>query len=239
MLQQISTASHNHPPLLRAASSFARQKSTPDEHFLEQNPWANPQHPSHHQPRQPIQRQLSALSRTVTPTTAPAAQRRIIDLTEPQGSASTIPDHPSGPNSSIAATPATAEVTNSAQPRQSLSGKSIIDQTPSRITGSLLEVATGQNKISQAKKSEQTQSPSLPKATSQDTQAPGSLPKPLPFVHTGGSSSTPALRTSTPGRYTIIKAENPIQSGRHSSMPRYHTPPVSTVGNGLMNRHAA
>ncbi len=213
---------------------------------MEQNPWANPQHPSHHQPRQQLHRQISVLSRAATPSTTPAAQRRVVDLTEPQGSASTIPEHPSGPNSSVAATPTTAKGPKAEKANQPYPVKSKVDSTPSRVSSgplqtassnlALFEANTDNNKQSQTTKREHIHSPSIQRTTSQDTHTPASLPKPLPFLHTGTSSSTPAPRTSTPGRYTVIKAEDPNHGARHSSMPRYQTPPVSIVGNGLTNR---
>ncbi|ODH52525.1 hypothetical protein GX48_01305 [Paracoccidioides brasiliensis] len=74
--------------------------------FLEQTPWANPQHSSHEQYLQQLQRaRLNEQHRAENPYTTPVAQQRIVDLNMPNGSASTIPDHPSAPNSSAANTP--------------------------------------------------------------------------------------------------------------------------------------
>lgn len=233
---------------MSTTSNIPRQKYGADEHFLEQNPWANPQHPSHHQQLQ-LRRQVSGLSRTATPSSTPAAQRRIVDLTEPQGSASTIPDHPSGPNSSMAATPGT-EAANVGQPSQSYAINGYLyDSTPSRKVV-ILEEGTAANlgtfdasrvrgKGSQSSKLDQSHSPSQLQHSSHDTQSSKVLPKPLPFLQTSGaSSSTPGPRTSTPGRYPIVKAEYQSHVSRHSPMPQYNTPPVSTVAQGKMNRIA-
>ncbi|KAI4245916.1 MAG: hypothetical protein L6R42_010053, partial [Xanthoria sp. 1 TBL-2021] len=50
-IQQPSAVRARHPPSLRASLSatavLPRSKAVADEHFLEQNPWANPQHPAH------------------------------------------------------------------------------------------------------------------------------------------------------------------------------------------------
>lgn len=215
---------------------------------MEQNPWANPQHPSHHQQLQ-LHRQVSGLSGTATPLSTPAAQRRVVDMTEPQGSASTIPDHPSGPNSSIAATPAT-EAANVGQSSQSYAISGYLHETtPSRKTV-ISEEGTAANmgpfdasrirgKGSQSSKLDQSHSPSQLQHSSHDTQSSKALPKPLPFLQTGGaSSSTPGPRTATPGRYAIVKAEDQSHVSRHSPMPQYNTPPVSTVAHGKMNRFA-
>ncbi|KAL8944986.1 MAG: hypothetical protein Q9211_000419 [Gyalolechia sp. 1 TL-2023] len=77
IVQQPSAPLTRHPPPLRAnVSSTAllpRPKAFADEHFLEQNPWANPQHPAH------LHRQASAMSRTVSPLVAPVLQKQAIE----------------------------------------------------------------------------------------------------------------------------------------------------------------
>lgn len=235
---------------MSTTSNFPRQRFGADEHFLEQNPWANPQHPSHHQQLQ-LHQQVSGLSRTATPSSTPAAQRRVVDLTEPQGSASTIPDYPSGPNSAMAATHATGESVNLGQPSLVYAvNNHLHETTPSRITVTSKEgiaaipgpfdASRDRGKGSQSSKLDQSHSPSLLRHSAQDTQTSKALPKPLPFLQTGGgSSSTPGPRTSTPGRYPIVKAEDQGHVSRHSPMPQYHTPPVSTVANGQLNRFAS
>ena len=241
----------NQPPALKtslsATAGFHRQRPAAEEHFLEQTPWANPQHPSHHQQRQQMHRQVSALSRAATPSTTPAGQRRVIDLTEPQGSASTIAEPQSGPNSSMAPTPATGEAARLVQSDLHRAvGDNFVDSTPSKIMGgpseappmsqSLPEATTDKGKAPQVSKS-----PSLSRQISQDAHTPSAaIAKPLPFMHTGGSSSTPGIRASTPVRYPVIKSEDASQLSRRSPLPhQYHQPaPVSTVGNG-QNRFAA
>ena len=242
-----SVASHtsqNHRPALRTnlsgTAGFSRQRPAAEEHFLEQNAWANPQHPSHHQQRQHMNRQVSALSRAATPASTPAAQRRIIDLTEPQGSASTIAEPPS---SSVAPTSANDKASKDPHLGQYRApGDKAGVSTPSRVVGVPIE-ATQENPIlpghtadkgkgPQSAKSDHSQSPSLQRNKSQDSQTPNVIPKPLPFMHTGGASSTPGIRTSTPVRYPAIKAEEASQHQRPSPH-QYHSPAaIATVGSG-------
>ncbi|KAF6236549.1 hypothetical protein HO173_005330 [Letharia columbiana] len=221
---------------LSATASFPRQRPGAEEHFLEQNPWANPQHPAHHQQR--MHRQMSA-----TPSFTPAGQRRLVDLTEPRGSASTIAEPQSGPSSSMAPTPATGEASKLVQSgRNPEMSEIIVDSTPSRVVnGSLLDSTPANLAMQESSRAKATKKdlPSLPKNMSTDSQTPSALPKPLPFMHTGGSA--PGIRTSTPVRYPVVKAEDATVGSRHSPIPhQFHgAAPVSTASNGQMNRFAA
>lgn len=76
-----------------------------EEQFLEQNPWANPQHPIHQQHLGRLSRQVSDPTRAADMTATPVNQRSTVDLNRPGDSASTIPEQPSGPASSALATP--------------------------------------------------------------------------------------------------------------------------------------
>ena len=91
---------------LSAISSLQRQRTNTDEQrFLEQTPWANPQHPAH-----TLSHNHSRFSRPQSPTITPVVQRRIIDSSALQESGSTIPEAQSGPSSSVAPTPVTGDV---------------------------------------------------------------------------------------------------------------------------------
>ncbi|KAL4784241.1 Sds3-like-domain-containing protein [Aspergillus varians] len=81
-----------------------------EEAFLEQTPWANPQHPIHqHQhPSHRAQNRIIDNSRAPAFTT-PAGQMRMVDVSAPNGSASTIAE-----NSSANNTPYGAEQDNAA-----------------------------------------------------------------------------------------------------------------------------
>ncbi|KAJ5479349.1 hypothetical protein N7530_004858 [Penicillium desertorum] len=87
-------------------------RSAAEEAFLEQTPWANPQHPIHQQQHQ--QQQHSQPPRPQGRTfehpqpssyATPAAQKRMVDINAPNGSASTIPENASAANSSANNTP--------------------------------------------------------------------------------------------------------------------------------------
>lgn len=75
-----------------------------EEAFLEQTPWANPQHPIHQQQQVP-QATHSQVFERAPPFTTPAAQKRVVDVNAPNGSASTIPENASAANSSPNHTP--------------------------------------------------------------------------------------------------------------------------------------
>ncbi|KAJ5675805.1 hypothetical protein N7462_008702 [Penicillium macrosclerotiorum] len=86
-----------------SAMSSNMFRTAAEEAFLEQTPWANPQHPIHQQ--QP-QHQYSQQHRPQGSSFAtPAAQKRVVDINAPNGSASTIPENISAANSSTNNTP--------------------------------------------------------------------------------------------------------------------------------------
>ena len=86
-------------------------RTAAEEAFLEQTPWANPQHPIH---QQQAQHQFSQQHRPqgrafeppqISSFATPAAQKRVVDINAPNGSASTIPENVSAANSSANNTP--------------------------------------------------------------------------------------------------------------------------------------
>ena len=95
-------------PVPHAQNEPARlAQASAEERFLEQTPWANPQHPAHNS-------RVHVRSSTQTPRFAsnlymtPAAQQRRLDAVgAPNGSASTV-EMPSNPPSSAAAIPISA-----------------------------------------------------------------------------------------------------------------------------------
>jgi hypothetical protein len=90
------------------ANAFTSSISQPaaEEQFLEQNPWANPQHPVHRH-RLQLSRQLSNQSTSNESIITPAQQQqqRGVDTGAPAGSASTIVESTSGQVSSVINTP--------------------------------------------------------------------------------------------------------------------------------------
>ncbi|KAJ5799953.1 uncharacterized protein N7518_002021 [Penicillium psychrosexuale] len=85
-------------------------RSAAEEAFLEQTPWANPQHPIHQQQQQQHSQPPRLQGRTFehpqqSSYATPAAQKRVVDINAPNGSASTIPENASAANSSANNTP--------------------------------------------------------------------------------------------------------------------------------------
>ena len=224
-------------PNLPASSSFSRQRSAADEHFLEQNPWANPQHPAHSH----LQRQRSAMSRPESPLITPAPQKRVVDLTSLQGSTSTIPD---GPSSSMAATPATGENQAKGVKMGSRVGSNthlldMLARAPDMHTDNQVSHATASNHDSK----EQSTTISTPHQPLQSH----THSKPLPH-HLNASSSLPLFESTsnlkanvTPPDFPIGKAEEPTHSLHQSPLLHHFPTPtsVSAVANGQVNRLGA
>jgi hypothetical protein len=93
------------PKLARSTFSSTMSRPAAEEQFLEQNPWANPQHPIHQQHMGRLSRPVSDQTRGADSAVTPAARKSSIDPNKPAGSASTIPEHPSAQASSALATP--------------------------------------------------------------------------------------------------------------------------------------
>ncbi|KAJ5563654.1 hypothetical protein N7535_008818 [Penicillium sp. DV-2018c] len=98
-------------PIISTMSSNSFRTAA-EEAFLEQTPWANPQHPihqrqqHHHQPPQQHRPQDRTFEHPQPSSyTTPAAQKRMVDIHAPNGSASTIPENASAANSSANNTP--------------------------------------------------------------------------------------------------------------------------------------
>ena len=177
-----------------------------------------------------MHRQVSGLSGAVSRSSTPAGQRRLLDLAEPQGSALTIAEPQSGPNSLMAPTPTLMQ-----SGRKSEMNDGVVDSTPSRVVnGSLLD-----SNLAWECKTDTRNSPTLPKNLSMDRQTPNVLPKPLPFTQTG--ASTPGFRMSPPVRFPVIKAEDVSVGSRHSPVPHHFhggATPASTASDGRTNRFA-
>ncbi|KAJ5936376.1 hypothetical protein N7454_005011 [Penicillium verhagenii] len=97
-------------PAMSAMSSNVFRTAA-EEAFLEQTPWANPQHPIHQQqaqhqyPQQHRPQGRPFEHQQATSFATPAAQKRVVDINAPNGSASTIPENISVANSSANNTP--------------------------------------------------------------------------------------------------------------------------------------
>ncbi|KAH8732920.1 Sds3-like-domain-containing protein [Phaeosphaeriaceae sp. PMI808] len=82
------------PPSFRTYNrTTTADEAAAEEQFLESTPWANPRHPSHQEARYgPGPSRLPSYQ-------TPAGQRRVVDLTAPNGSASTIEANSNPPSS--------------------------------------------------------------------------------------------------------------------------------------------
>ncbi|KNG44664.1 transcriptional regulatory protein dep1 [Stemphylium lycopersici] len=91
---KIATRTPAPPPSFRTYNrTTTADEAAAEEQFLESTPWANPRHPSHQESRYPL-----GPSRVPSYQT-PAGQRRMVDLTAPNGSASTIEANSNPPSS--------------------------------------------------------------------------------------------------------------------------------------------
>ncbi|OJJ31854.1 hypothetical protein ASPWEDRAFT_117354 [Aspergillus wentii DTO 134E9] len=99
------SASSSLPRGAMSALSSNAFRTAAEEAFLEQTPWANPQHPVHQQQTQ-TRPQGRVFEHPRAPSyTTPAAQKRVVDVNAPNGSASTIAENPSATNSPANNTP--------------------------------------------------------------------------------------------------------------------------------------
>ena len=91
----------------RITSGFASVAARPaaEEQFLEETPWANPQHPVHSQYLSRLNRPTSTQPQFGEPTITPAAQKLPLNTSAVVGSTSTKPENPSAPASSMLDTP--------------------------------------------------------------------------------------------------------------------------------------
>ncbi|KAH9873888.1 hypothetical protein IAQ61_004515 [Plenodomus lingam] len=82
------------PPSFRTYNRLSTaDEAAAEEQFLQSTPWANPRHPSHQDTRFP------ADGSRISSYQTPAGQRRMADLTAPNGSASTIEANSNPPSS--------------------------------------------------------------------------------------------------------------------------------------------
>ncbi|KAL8813717.1 MAG: hypothetical protein Q9223_000473 [Gallowayella weberi] len=249
VVPQPSVPVARHPPSLRtslsASAVLQRSKSATDEHFLEQNPWANPQHPVH------LHRQPPALSRTGSPPATSAAQKR--------------------PSAGLRLTTIVAEPSSG----RSVEANSAIDQREKdgqiNSHGSTVRYGHGAcsstpSRHTQVSKESQTPRPETLQARLQ-TNKSSSLTEPekafaligggkavqeihvrpyMPRVsckadslHHVGSASVPRGSAVPSGRFPMIKAEDiPCLPGSSPTPQHYHQA-VSVGVNGGVDRFAA
>ena len=223
-------------PTLPASSNFARQRSAADERFLEQNPWANPQHPAHSQ----LQRQRSAVSRPESPLITPAPQKRVIDLTVLQDSASTIPD---GPSSSTKATPARGEQQIKASKSNHRNGSNAHPLDGLTKASDVHPEGRGSQAMARSnpRKEQSNNTPTPNEHLRQDIHTKSSSHRfstQNPFPTLDSTLNHKVNIPTSPPPFPTVKAEETMH-GLHQSplLHHYQTPtPVSAVANGQVHR---
>lgn len=239
-----------HPPTLRASLSanavLSRPRHVADEHFLEQNPWANPQHPAH------LHRQASALSRTVSPLATPALQRRSTETTAGLKSASTVADAQKAVYSSTASTPATGSQEKGLKMTRlgldAAAEHQAQTSTPSRLlppdTDNAASMPKSQHSglqkshVSAMISSEKAHPSSAGRNQAQEIHMKPYVPKVPRRVDSPSSMPTPKLPSSPSARFPIMRADDmPRLPGRSPTPQHYHRPvPVNITANGGSDR---
>lgn len=217
---------------------FPQQKFAAEEQFLERNPWANAQHPAHHQHQQ-LHRPTSGASRPHSPLSTPASQRRILSLNGLHGSASTIADLHSGPTSSVAPTPMTGEkAAPAAEHYLGTQSDNRVTSTPSKRGTLLPESATptlaahgsvGGEKIkpySLGTGMQQRASSTL-RNPARRNEPLSDLSRPTRLADTSNAPLGTDASTSTPMKYSIVKAEDSPHSSRQTPSLQFHHTPLT------------
>lgn len=211
-------------------SNLARQRPAAEEQFLEQNPWANPHHPAHHQNINTVHRQMSLHSRPLSPFSTPAGQRQAVDTNVLTGSASTIIALPSAQNSSVAPTPSSIDqpLGYSRLNHEMARYRENVPETPSHRNGPLEQgnprperaaSATRDNGISQHSRSQTGAAPSPGHA--QILSSPPSKTHAFASAVAGTSSHEPiSSSVRNPGQQEEPLVENNIFKSFHLQLPR-------------------
>lgn len=255
IVQQPPAPLTRHPPPLRASLTanavLQRPTAVADEHFLEQNPWANPQHPAH------LHRQTSAISRTASPLATPALNKRPVKALG-QNSASTVAEAQSGLNSSIGPTPAAGQQDRDLQFAKQRFNNARRERGPPSSTPSKLPPALRQsltlpaenqqsrlqrNKASPLTTPDRKNPPMAERDQMQEIHMRPYVPRVSLKADSPSSGSTSKLPTSTSpsSQYPIIKAEDFARLSGRSPTPQQHHRPVSINGtvNGMGHQFVA
>ncbi|KIV85889.1 hypothetical protein PV11_01541 [Exophiala sideris] len=187
----------------RAAQSTGAQLSAPqaEEQFLEQTPWANPQHPIHRLSRQNSNR--SPLNEFLTP----ANQQRTTEALQPAGSASTIAD-PAAHASSVINTPhdgqsSTTKLENQAGTSYQINSVSPLDTRRIVGDGSEAQGKESRDFASSPLNARVHLAGSPPRATSARPDKMTRLGNDSPFKHANNAGITAGSGFSGTGRFSI------------------------------------
>ncbi|KAL8860096.1 MAG: hypothetical protein Q9178_003360 [Gyalolechia marmorata] len=246
-VQQPLALGARHPPSLRASlsASAVLQRSTTiaDEHFLEQNPWANPQYRAH------LHRQASALSRTASPPAVPAAQKRLLDSSVGLTSTPTPAGAPSGPYRHADSDLQEKDRTINKQRFNVRPSHDAPLSTPSKQAPPANEKLTGhmqsqparlqRNKASPLPVSERPYASVGGRKAVQDINVRPYMPR-TPFKADSASSASASKGPISPShRFPIIKAEDISRLPGRSPTPQQYHQPVQVTVNGGTDRFGA
>ncbi|KAL8992308.1 MAG: hypothetical protein Q9169_007200 [Polycauliona sp. 2 TL-2023] len=242
-VQQPSVARARQPPSLQASLSatavLQRSKSVADEHFLEQNPWANPQHPAH------LHRQASGISRTASPMIVSATQKRPVDSSIETGSTPVSAGAPSGPRSAVntGSDRLDTETRSNKQRVHAESSRQPPLSTPSKDMPVPKEKQIGQG-LGEAGQLPKTKAPPLPASERPQPLAAGRVPgqeiNVRPYMpRQTFQAHSPKAPISPSNRYPMIKAEDLARLPGRTPPPQQYHPPVQVAVNGGIDRFAA
>ncbi|KAL8980661.1 MAG: hypothetical protein Q9205_004323 [Flavoplaca limonia] len=242
-VQQPSAAGARQPPSLRASLSatavLQRSKAVADEHFLEQNPWANPQHAAH------LHRQASGLSRTASPLACTAMQKRPLDSATGMRPTPTPAGAPSGPGSAVGA------ATDHPQLEIRMNKQRLIPDTSDAVSLSTLSKEVPVAKESQRGRLQKNKATSLSGPERAHGSVAGRTPgqeilgRPYmprqPFKGNSPSSASASVSASKapvspPNRFPMIKAENMARLSGRSPPTQQYQQPVQVAVNGGIDR---
>ncbi|MCJ1246155.1 hypothetical protein MMC30_003360 [Trapelia coarctata] len=210
-------------------SNLSRQRPAAEEQFLEQNPWANPHHPAHHQNINTVHRQLSLHSRPLSPFATPAAQRRTVDANALIGSASAIVALPSAQNSSMAPTPSSSDHNlGYALSHEMVPQRENVQETPSHRNGHVEQGHLPSGSVTNTTQDNGISQPSdlltgaAPKPGDvQILSSPPSKSHVFASAFAGASSREPISSPShNPDQREESLAENNVFKSFHSHLPR-------------------
>ncbi|KAL8712413.1 MAG: hypothetical protein Q9220_003261 [cf. Caloplaca sp. 1 TL-2023] len=241
------------PPLLRANLSaqagLQRPKSTAEEHFLEQNPWANPQHPAH------LHRQASALSRTASPFATPLLTKQPSEANLASVPKSTAAEKRNRPKLSAALmSHANHQITDDNAVEQRIDAgvahapqaatASIPPSVPSESLTPHSDMQVRQamrNKLSPFVTSEKTKPLHTGRNQGSEIHVRPYIPKAMHRTESPGSVAASKIPPSPSSRLPIIKAEdNPYLSVRSPTSQHYQRPvSVEVTANGIGDRFGA
>ncbi|KAL8768686.1 MAG: hypothetical protein Q9209_005104 [Squamulea sp. 1 TL-2023] len=239
-IQQPAAPRARHAPSLRASLSASavlqRSKSIADEHFLEQNPWANPKHPAH------LHRQASALSRTASPSAVSATQKRPSEPSLGVKSTSTLAGPPT--RASEGANPRTDQQTmGSRMNKERLIDRVNLDvpsSTPSKRAQSLNESLTSHIENQEVRSSREcpplsaTLAPPAGRNAVREIHVRPYMPQVSSISDNASTASASKAPISPPHRFPTIKAEDITRlPGRTPTPQQYHQPIQVAVNGGI------